>query len=209
MREQPHFQPGQPIVLREKWQDKILSVRPEIVVQDTPDLMAFYMPEGTIWKRARALDGTPASGKERFRLAWMLTDEKWGGNDRLRLSIPGAHYSVLIFWTSGDWLVLRWYINLEEPLRRTELGFDYNDLLLDIIAVPDLTKWYWRDEDELEEAVSLGIISSARADTLRSEGEKAIAWLQSGKSPFNGWEKWHPDPSWQIPTLPEGWDIID
>ena len=211
IKEKPHFQSGQIIVLREMWQHRVWSARPAIIVQDTPELMAFYIPAdvGITWKRARALDDTPVTIENRLQLEWLLEDVEWLGFDMLRLTIPGDSYSVIIFWSTEDGSQQRWYINLEEPLCRTPQGFDYQDLLLDIIAAPDLTSWYWEDEDELEKAVGLGVISSTKADDLRIEGEKAIAWLQSGKSPFNGWEKWRPDPSWQIPVLPEGWDIID
>jgi predicted RNA-binding protein associated with RNAse of E/G family len=210
MKEQSYFQPGQTILLREIWQNRIWSARPAIVVQDTPELMTFYIPagNGTAWKRAIALDGTPVTIENRLQLEWVLEDVEWLGYDLLRMSIPGANYSVLIFWNTEDSSQQRWYINLEDPLKRTVLGFDYFDQILDIIATPDLTSWYWEDEDELEKAISLGFISPARADTLRSEGEKAIVWLQSGKSPFNGWEKWRPDPSWAVPVLPKGWDTI-
>ena len=211
MRKQSYFQPGQTILLRELWQGNVWSARPAIVVQDEPELIILYIPAGTgtNWKRAIALDGTPATIENRLRSGWLLEDVEWLGFDLLRMTIPGANYSVLIFWNTDDGSLQRWYINLEDPLRRTALGFDYIDQLLDIIATPDLTSWHWEDEDELEEAISLGLISSARADALRREGEKAIAWLQSGNSPFNGWEKWRPDPLWQIPVLPEGWDTID
>ncbi len=101
-----------------------------------------------------------------------------------------------------------WYINLEEPLRRTAMGFEYLDQFLDVIVKPDLSGWRWKDEDELEEAIALGLISRGKASAMRVEGEKVAVWIQSGKSPFNGWEKWRPDPSWKAPVLPDGWDKI-
>ncbi|UCB42899.1 MAG: DUF402 domain-containing protein [Dehalococcoidales bacterium] len=210
-KEEPHFQYGQIIVLREMWQNRVWSARPAIVVQDAPELMAFYIPVGIgiTWKRARALDDTPVTIENRLQLEWLLEDVEWLGFDMLRLTIPGANYSVLIFWNTEDGSQQRWYINLEDPLCRTTLGFDYEDLLLDIIATPDLTSWYWEDEDELEKAVKAGLISPLKAAGLYSKGEQVVTWLQSGTSPFNGWEKWRPDPSWQIPVLPEGWNIID
>ncbi len=64
--EQPRFQVGQTVLLRDIWQDKILTVKPEIVVQDTPELMVFYLPEGTICKQPVTIDGTCVRGKDRF-----------------------------------------------------------------------------------------------------------------------------------------------
>ncbi len=124
------------------------------------------------------------------------------------MTIPGAKYSVLIFWDLPDMRQSSWYINLEDPLRHTAFGFDFLDQFLDVIVKPDLSCWRWKDGDELQEAITLGLISVERAAAMRKEGEKVVAYLQSGKSPFNGWENWRPDPSWQVPVLPVGWDKI-
>jgi predicted RNA-binding protein associated with RNAse of E/G family len=202
------FRPGQTIVIREIWQDKLWSLRPEIVVRDTPDLLSLYMPPGTVWKQPKAPDGQRATVVHRARSEWMLKTVPWQDYYRLRLTIPGADYSVLIFWDPPDMKQHSWYVNLEDPLHRTALGFDFLDQFLDIIIKPDLSAWHWKDEDELAEAVALGAVSKERAAAMRAEGEKVVAWLQSGKSPFNGWEKWRPDPSWVTPVLPAGWDVI-
>jgi hypothetical protein len=136
-------------------------------------------------------------------------DVKWGTTTgRLRLCIPGESYSVLIFWKDNYSNQDCFYINLEEPLYRTTRGFDYTDMLLDAIVEPDLKTWHWKDEDELAEAVALNQISKERARELYAEGERVAKMLQSGKSFFNGWEHWKPDPSWDTPVLPEGWDTI-
>ena len=209
MREQPHFQPGQTIVLRGILHNRVRSAQPQIVVQDEPDLLVLYIPVGTRWKLPVALNGGRAGASSRFKAGWMLKDVEWHGLNRLTMKILDADYSVEIYRDAVDDSLRGWYINLEDPFRRTSLGFDFLDQMLDIIVSPDLSTWRWKDEDEFEEAVRLGVLSPARASTLRNEGEKAIAWLQSGKSPFNGWEKWHPDPSWQIPVLPDGWDVIE
>ena len=42
------------------------------------------------------------------------------------------------------------------------------------VVSPD-GEWRWKDEDELEEAVELGIWTQAEADEIRAEGERVIA----------------------------------
>jgi hypothetical protein len=115
---------------------------------------------------------------------------------------------VLAFWNDFHESLGCWYINLEYPITRTDRGFDYTDMILDIIVEPDLKNWRWKDADEFQEAVDLDMISPQEAKMFRAEGEKALKLLRSGKSIFNGWEHWHPDPSWPVPILPDGWDII-
>ena len=196
------FKPGQTILCREFWQNKLWSERPEVVVRDTPDLLALYLPPNTIINQPVTPTGSRATYLDRLNLAWTLTKAPWFGLRRLRLSIPGAFYSIMPFWHEDNSL-RAWYINLEEPLHRTPQGFEYVDLFLDILAEPDLSSWRWMDEDELKEAVEQGFISDKTSDMLYSVGRKAIEWLQSGNSPFNGWETWRPDPSWRLPVLHE------
>ena len=89
---------------------------------------------------------------------------------------------------------------------RTPIGFDYLDRLLDIEISPDLSRWEWKDEDELEEAVARGIVTSQEAHVIRAEGESVIAALDAGHPPFDEpWDRWRPDPCWPTPSFPEGW----
>jgi predicted RNA-binding protein associated with RNAse of E/G family len=186
---------------------RVWSAKPEIIVRDKPDLLALYVMPGTIWKQPRTLEGERVTAENRARSEWVLKEDKWVSY-RLRLTIPGADYSVLIFWDPPGMKHHSFYINLEEPLTRTALGFDFLDQFLDVIVKSDLSGWHWKDADELVEAVALGVVSKERAAAMRAEGEKVAKWLQSGKSPFNGWENWRPDPAWQTPVLPAGWDKI-
>lgn len=201
--------PGQHTLVRELWRGRVWSARPEIVVCDTPDMVGLFIPAGTVWQQPRTLDGKRVRPTERETGAWLLHDAIWepGTNGRLRLAIPGKPYSVLIFW-NGDGSQRSWYINLEEPLRPTAHGFDYIDLLLDAIVEPDLKNWRWKDEDEVDEAVAIGLMSREQARELYAEGERVVKMLQSGRSPFTGWERWRPDPSWTVPVLPDGWETL-
>jgi predicted RNA-binding protein associated with RNAse of E/G family len=114
-----------------------------------------------------------------------------------------------LLWPEGHGDLICWYVNLEEPLRRTASGFDYMDQTLDIVISPDLSEWHWKDEDELAGAVSLGMISGGRAKELRAEGERVAELMKARKSPFDGgWESWRPDETWPVPKLPRGWDEL-
>jgi len=210
MTSQSFFHPGQTVVIREMYQGKPLEIRPEIIVKDSPEMIAFYLGPGTILKKAFTGDDKEAGIKDIASLDWIFKDALWSYGHRLRLTVPGAAYSVLLFWKHPEMTheFYFYFTNLEEPFCRTPIGFDYTDQYLDIIPKPDLSAWHWKDEDELAEAVELGLISQDRAAFLYTEGERVANWLQSGKSPFNGWENWRPDPSWKIPVLPEEWDKI-
>jgi Protein of unknown function (DUF402) len=202
------YTPGQPVLVREIWQGKIWTARPEIVVLDTPELLVLYKARGTCWKQSKSFEGARPSGLNRKSGQWQLNDTVWDFEGNLRLNIPGSHYSVLAFWNDYHESLRYWYINLEYPIIRTERGFDYTDMLLDILVEPDLKTWRWKDADEFQEALDIGLISPQEAKMFRAAGEKALNLLQSGKSIFNQWENWRPDPSWPIPPLTDGWDIV-
>lgn len=203
MMKQAFFKVGQPIVLRQMSYGWIWQVHPSIVVCDTPEFRAFFKPPGAIWKDPIE----SISPAERAKKSWSFTDKEWGFGGILRLNVPGVAYSVLLL-RNEDGTLFKYYINLEEPIYRTRFGFDYEDNILDIYIDADLSGWSWQDENELEEVVAAGLMTKERAAALYAEGEAAVALIQSGKSPFNDWEKWRPDPSWKTPVLPEGWDNI-
>lgn len=196
--------PGSHIILREVWRGTIWTIRPVTVVQDTPELVALYLAPGTPCKHPRRLDGTP------IRLAaepWHLVDATWPWST-LRLHIPGEAHEV---WPARRDVptINSWYVNLQEPLRRTVLGFDYMDQVLDIIISADLSEWHWKDEDELDEAQALGLMSGEQVQAIRAEGERVIQLAMARGGFFaGGWYDWSPPSTWTVPAIPPGWDLL-
>jgi uncharacterized protein len=203
-----YFLPGQTVLLREVVRGRVWSAKPNIVVEDSPDLVALYAPPGTMIKHPVTPEGKRVKADNRLRGEWQLIDREWNTSHILRLALLDQHYSVLFFWDEPDFKLHDYYINLEDPLCRVGNGFKCLDQWLDVIVAPDLKSWRWKDEDEFAEAVLLKLISPEKARELRLAGEQAAAWIQSGKSPFNKWVDWRPDPSWKVPVLPEGWDKV-
>ena len=205
------FSYGDNIVLREIWDGKIWTAHPGIVVQDTKELVVIYRPVGTSDKRRESLTSKKVTSHDRKYNTWVLEDASRDDVWMLKMTIPGECYSVIAFWNAADNAFNCWYINLEDPekpMHCTGIGFDCTDMLLDVIVQANLKDWYWDDEDELQEVVDAGLISPEKAKALYAKGEEVRNQIMSGKSIFNSWEKWRPDPSWQVPVLPDGWDIL-
>ena len=199
------FRPGDPILLREVWRDRVWTARPVIVVEDSPQLVALYIATGSTWKRPFNIDGMP---KRIPAGDWQLRDDLWT-NDVLRISLPGERFSILPIHDEQRQLRF-WYLNIETPLRRTGLGFDYMDQALDIIVSPDLSEWRWKDEDELALAVDLGLYTSLQANDIRSAGEHALTLFLARRPPFDrDWDRWRPPADWTVPGLPGRWDILE
>jgi Protein of unknown function (DUF402) len=171
---------------------------PALVVRDEPDLVALYIPAGTLHKRWNG------AGPNRA-----LVDVPWRV-DTLRLMFPGAHHSTWATWArSGEDRAFRgYYVNMEEPFRRTPIGFDTNDHMLDILVAPDLT-WQWKDEDVVADFLKRGLYSREFVAAIREEGERVVSAIELRSSPFaDGWDRWAPPPLASLPVLPEGWDQI-
>lgn len=197
------FAPGRSIALREIWRGRIWSARPASVVQDAEDLLMLYATPPMRWMCPRTPDGewlrVPGS-------AWELGERVWESTRALSFAWPGAPHAALLFWDEA-WAPRTWYVNLQEPLRRTEAGFDYMDEELDAFVALDGSSWSWKDEDELAESVRRGNITAARAAELPVEGEAIVRRIIDRSPPFHrDWTSWRPDPSWSVPELPRGWE---
>ena len=182
---------GDVVAVRELWKGRVWKARPWIVVRDEPGELVLWIPRSA---PTRIPEGSGIPRDE-----WVLRDGVFS-RSALRISRPGRFHSILLFRGETG---LEWYVNLERPLRRTRVGFDYLDRELDLLARPDGT-WEWLDEDEFAAAQELGVIDSVEAAEMREEAERVLAaW------PFpTGWEDWRPDPARQLPALPDGWEAV-
>lgn len=181
-------------------------VMPVTVVEDSDTRIAHYLAAGTRYLRRVLMDGSPVPRvmplDELHQVGSRLIKSEWRSWHQLIVAGPGRAHAVYMRWSAATWKFNGWYVNLQEPLRRTESGFATEDYFLDILVDPDLT-WQWKDEDELEEAVAVGRVTRAEADTIRQEGKRVIADIEARRSPFDGsFVDWRPDPAWRIPALP-------
>jgi uncharacterized protein len=197
---------GPDVVLRYVHEGRVSRVLPMRVVEHRADRVALFIPSGTRTMTRCDARGRPIARDlpyaERFRVPWTLGPTTWGGAHMLIFVPAGAPFGFWAIWDE-EWRFENWYVNLQEPLRPTPIGFDTADNVLDIVIEPDLSDWRWKDEDELEEAVRLGRFTPAEAADVRAEGERAVAMLNAREWPFDDDRSgWRPDPAWPSPQLP-------
>jgi predicted RNA-binding protein associated with RNAse of E/G family len=184
-------------VLREIWRGRVWSARPVIVVEDTPDRVMLYSPHGNRFRAPVTAEGAPL---RIYVDDWHLAVDEWRGPNVLSFAFPGVPYAVLLFLEG-------YYVNLESPLVRTEVGFDYVEHILDATIPADRSGWSWKDEDELAEAVLRGLFTRDDVERFRHWGERAVEHVLLREPPFDrDWATWRPDPSWTLPALPDGWE---
>ncbi len=206
------WNPGTSIVLRSvlpsNGTPRVGAVTSRTVVEDREDLIALYIAPGYPCKRRAGVRGGPR-GRVMLSDSGRHEDWTWAHNRMLMLYRPGDAHSTQLFWRADDEEFLGWYIDLHEPLRRTPIGFDSRDQVIDILVAPDRSSWEWKDEDEFEWRQENGLLSPQQAVVIRAEGERAVERLtDTDIALYKDWEGWCPDPSWPVPCMPEEWKTI-
>ncbi|HEX2281822.1 MAG TPA: DUF402 domain-containing protein [Thermomicrobiales bacterium] len=203
------WRPGDRALLRYRRLGLVSWVFPVTVVEDGPDLTALYIRPGTPTKRRTTPDGTPFPHDlpyvQRAKLPHRVGDGVWHSHHALVLVRPGEAHDVRLFWTEG-WEFRGWYVNLQQPVRRSAVGFDSVDHIVDIVVGPD-GSWSWKDENEFAQALAIGRFDPGEVQAIRNEGQRAIRDIEGRRWPFDGsWLDWRPDPTWPVPAMPPNWD---
>ena len=185
---------GAAVALRGFWAGELAWTFPHVVVHDTPELVALWLPPGAHGLYPTTRDHTALEPAERV----------WRAGGTLRLTPPGEAHSVDLY-RHGNGEFLGWYVNFQDALGRSAIGFDTRDHLLDLWVTPD-RRWKLKDEDEFAEAAALGFFDDREVEAIRAEAGRVVERLEAWAPPFcDGWEDWLPDPAWPIPALPDGW----
>lgn len=193
------FAPGDVVVRREILLGEVWFAFPTICVEDSDDLLALYVPTGTVF-------GFPEAGRfPAGRHPWQGRSSQWSGHGKLMLHRPGEAHAIDVFWTGPERSFAGWYFNLQDPFRRTRIGVDTLDHELDLWWAADADRYAWKDVEEFEQRLVEGRYPG-RAAAIRAEGQRIAALLDAGHRWWDeGWASWRPDPAWLPPSLPSDW----
>jgi hypothetical protein len=164
---------------------------PVRVVRDTPELLATYMPTGAPFTFPAGPEVHPWAGRA-----------GWEGHGVLMLQRPGDAYAVWVFWAGEERELACWYVNLQEPFRRTAHGYDTQDLELDLVLWPD-GRVEVKDEELLEQRIREGRFTQDQGRAIRAQGARLERDLREGLRWWDPWwALWEPDPAWDAaPSL--------
>ena len=201
------WRPGETFVQRFRRTDgSIGQHHPLRVLSDDGHTLVGWLPKDTPIVSTALPDGRDprqAPLAEMFRLPRVRVPGTWHDSSTLRVITEGEWSSVWWFF-QPDMSFVGWYVNLEIPLGRTDIGTDRVDGALDVWVEPDRT-WSWKDEDEADASVDAGRITAEQLARLRTEGERVIGLAEAGAFPFDGtWCDFRPAPDWPAPVLPPG-----
>lgn len=190
-------------LLRLIYRGKVRWALPHILVEETSDRVALHIVPGV--RGMGPQNRAQSDYMSQLLDGWEASEHIWHTNRTLRLTPFESGYSIDLYWRAATDEFLGFQINLQEPLRRTSLGFDTFDQELDIQVAPD-GSWRWKDVDSFERGVTSGVFSHHEGKAIR-ELARDLAGRIDELIP-TGWESWKPNPEWLLPTLPEGWDRV-
>jgi hypothetical protein len=172
------------------------------VVEDSPDQLISYIPEGSPFSFPEGDWPTPNGTHP-----WCHRD-CWQGHGCLMIQRPEDAYAIWHFWRGPNRDFECWYINLQEPFRRTSIGYDTQDLELDLVVYPD-GDWELKDDELMDQRVAEGRWSAERVSEIRNEGKRIADRLRTGERWWpQDYRSWAPDPEWKVPDrLPLDWEL--
>lgn len=205
------WQPGDVIVWRGMYRNKVWHAQTTLVVRDTPqEIVLALLPETECAAPEGYLSGKRTS-KRRWQFKdrdWTLEKYSWRTNRLLMLLEPDQFYSTMFFWNHMSNEFLCYYMNFQLPFRRTQNGINTLDLDLDLLIKPDFT-FEWKDVDDYQKAVENEVIDPEWIKGIDESKEDILSRLERRSYPFDGsWLNWVPDPHWTPSKLPENWDKI-
>ena len=200
------FQRGGPVTFRDVYAGRIKAAVSFVTVEHTTERFVGWLPEGAQF--ALPVDASGSLVKD-VMTAHELKDLTWampGSPGQLMVAPAGSMFSVVVRFFGGNWHMPEWYVNLQAPLTRTEIGFDSTDYVLDLVVAADGSSWRWKDEDEFEAAVNAGFMTREREKTIRACGLEALERARLGGAPFDAeFLQFRPAPAWALPRLAAGW----
>lgn len=184
---------GEVAVRREVWHGSPWSALATTVIEDSSELLALHLAVGS---PMAFVDDHPLGVH-----TWAVNNT-WQGLDIVMLQRPLDSYSV---WFFGEFAV---YVNLQDPYRRTELGFDTFDHELDVVVSPD-GSWVFKDEDRMPMTIESGRFTTAEVETIHATGAAIGEMLDAGEAWWSpDWATWTPPEHWPTPTLPANWATV-
>ncbi|HEX3590268.1 MAG TPA: DUF402 domain-containing protein [Pseudonocardiaceae bacterium] len=203
------FAPGSTAVRRDVLRGKVWTATPNRVLADSAGVVVL-----TCWPGVGMLSPTTwihwlRTGDDAVRKqaipnlaagTWELGDWTWRDTTLVSRFASGDHFSVHRFLSGGP---AEWYVNFERPYRRTPIGIDTFDLLVDLVVSPDLSSHRWKDEDEYAQGRRLGLIDDATHAHVDHARERVLGLLAAAEGPFaEDWSGFRPEPHWPLPVLP-------
>lgn len=203
------WQPGEIVLWKETFDDRIWHAHTAIAVKDNPEeTVLVYLPGSEGMAHAGWVNGNNEGTHP-----WEFTDEPWELKNyswrtfrSLFILEPQKYYTTVFYWNAESDRFLSYYVNFQTPFTRSHFALKTRDLELDLRINPDFS-YEWKDLEEYQKGVQTGVILPEWISGIESAKGEILDKLEKRKYPFDGsWLDWTPDPTWSAPKLPVTWD---
>ncbi len=210
MTSQKLWSPGDTIVFRHVGHgDGRVLGWPHVVIEDRLERTVLYQPEGAPFL---------VFNQDEKHFEPHLVIRMYA----LRIVCPGQPYYVSL-WFQGDTGIPPWWqphfggdypgafrgwkVDMCSPPRRTAIGFDTTDDVLDYIIRPDYT-WYIKDDDDLTGFTAAGVYTEEEAARIREACHNILPLIEARTSPFDDeWIDWSPSAVLVLGHVPTDWHL--
>lgn len=182
----------------------LLHARAAFELESTDDHVVLHLPVGSPgYSRDGRRDG-PRNGFLRPQnFAPTFSPVQWRLLDLVIVYRHGDGWSTWRWRDGGRWTDGA-YLNIERPWTQTAIGWDTEDLTLDVVVEPDGSVIY-KDEDELAWASQMGVYSVKEAEAIRETGRQVFAHASGRAWPLDAdWDQWIPTGT-GLPSLSPDW----
>jgi hypothetical protein len=180
-----------------------------VVIEDTPERTILYQPEGApflIWQQDEKL----------------FLDHLTVSMYALRFVYPERPYYVSL-WFEGETGIPPWWqphfggdypgrfrgwkLDMSSPHRRTAIGFDTSDEVLDYIVRPDYS-WYVKDDEDLTGFTAAGVYTEEEAAFIRKTCAELRPLIEAHSAPFDSeFIDWRPASDLVLGEIPVDWHL--
>lgn len=141
------WQPGDVVILRHARGARTWCALPVTVLRDTACHTVVRISAGTDWFVATRPDGARAHG---FDARWQLSRATWTDHDVTYSIRYGDWFAIGSVTEGGTETLVKLYVNVQAPTRRTQWGYDTMDLELDVEIDPSTSRAVWKDVVEFQ-----------------------------------------------------------
>ncbi|MFC0673264.1 DUF402 domain-containing protein [Brachybacterium hainanense] len=180
------------------------------VLQDDEELLVVMTRPGSGLASRAGRRGGPR-GRNVVNAQWegLYDVASWEGSTVVRVHLRGESWSLWRWHDGRDW-TRRWYGNLEDPWRRTTIGYDTQDWALDVVAegIPGTDDWevFLKDEDELAWYAEESVFDPQQVEHIRRTGDELMDLLRRGTGLVGAdWSRWLPRDDAPVVPLPAAW----
>ena len=192
---------GDVVVERQVWHGGVTTAVPSLVVAaDDTQLVTYITPDAPLWFPDEANFPGPGGRHPWYGRAG------WEGHGKLTITPTVGDYAVSHFWHGPDRQFTCWYLNIQEPMRPTQIGFDTQDLELDIVVTPD-RRWQLKDDEVLEQRIAEGRWTAEEVEAIRGIGARIVRDVLEPAQWWwdTTWALWEPEEWMRAPAFPDAW----